>query len=261
MDERISNFKVYSLGIVVEDKARKTDHIKVTPIEELPFQNGDIDKQVINYDTKLQDNDGIVKPDKLEGDNFLVAKWLPYGQGNRVSSPDVIKGESVLIFRFGDTDEYYWTTIFNEPNIRRLETVTYAFGDLPTGKEPWNKDSSYYLEVSTHDKYVKFHTSTSDGEPYGYDLFLDTANGNLTVNDTVGNSVILDSPSSAITANANLEVNINTQVANINAETTNISGALNIAGDTNIGGGLHVAGPITTDSNVAATGTVSGSNI
>ena len=45
----------------------------------------------------------------------------------------------------------------------------------------------YYLEVSTHNKLVSFHTSTSDGEPYGYDIQINTKEGTFLITDTIGN--------------------------------------------------------------------------
>lgn len=206
MEERTSGLKLYSLGIVVEDKQRGSMLIKVNPVEELNLFNGPMDKHSVKHEVNLPNVKGVSKSEKIEGGSYIVAKWIPYGHSNRLSAPDVIKNETVLIFRFGDTHEYYWTTVFSEPKIRRLETVLYGFGNKKVPLDPWDKESSYWFEVSTHDKYIKLHTSKSDGEPFEYDITIDTGTGFIEMKDSVGNYIKLDSPSNSITAKANQDI-------------------------------------------------------
>lgn len=206
MPDRESKFKPYSLGIVLVDKAAKSDNIQVVPIEELHLDNGLITGQIRKFDIKAPDHKGIKRSTKIEGGSMLVAKWIPYCHSNRMTAPDVIKNETVMIYRYADTDEYYWDTIFREPNIRRLETVCYAYGDLPSGLEPFDKSSSYWIEWDTVNKHVWLHTSTSDGEPFAYDVEINTGKGYINVRDSVGNYIELESNENTITAYANREI-------------------------------------------------------
>lgn len=204
MDElRESKLRLFSIGIVAKDKPRGTDVIDVTPIEQLPHSNG----LITQYKNKLSVNTanlkGVKTMAKAEGLSTMKATWLPFGCSNRISSPDVIENETVAIWRYADTDTYYWTTIFREPLIRRLETVMYAFGNLRDKLIPFTRDSSYWFEVSTHDKYIHLHTANSDGEPYIYDIKLDTAYGSLLIKDNIGNSILLDSPNSSVDISTN----------------------------------------------------------
>lgn len=251
LQDRESKLKLYSLGIVIITKPRGTDYIEVSPIEDLPLVDGLIEDLKYKYDVTLPDAKGKAVSSKVEGNNILKAKWIPFGHSNRMSAPDVVKNETVVIFRFADTDEYYWTTIFREPSIRRLETVLYAYGDLPIGLTPFDKDSSYWAEVSTHDKYIQVHTSKSDGEPYEYDIIIETAKGSVTVKDDVGNYYKLDSPSGTITANANEHIVLNAPLITLNANNivNNASSSIHNntpvtydSDDVVIGGNLYVQG-------------------
>lgn len=263
---RESAFRFYSFGIVMVDKERKSDLIKVLPQEELSISDGIIrdfktegkgkveykeksetkllKDQTMTYDVKLQDHQGVDRIKKVTGDMMIIAKWIPLGQSNRITSPDVIKGETVMLFRVSDTDEYYWTPLMREPGIRRQETVLYAFGNLPTGLEAWDKETSYWLEVSTHDKYAHLHTAKNDGEPFEYDIKLDTQAGVLTITDNAGNNIILDSSSNKLTINTNVDVEVNTQNVTINAseKTTINSPTINLNGDVNINGNTSTSG-------------------
>lgn len=242
-----SFLKFYSLGIVVENKKRGSDDIKVCPIEKLFLSKGNIGQQKIDYKTTVKNARNVLQSSKAYGEEFLIARWIPFGHSNRITSPDVIKSETVIIFKYADTDEYYWTTIFREPSLRRQETVRYAYGNIKDGIEAWDSNSSYYFEVSTHDKYIHLHTSKNDGEPYAYDILLNTRTGNLTVKDDVGNSIVMNS--------RNNKISLTSVTVDINAKTTNVSNDLNVGGNLKVKkntlmgsggtGNLHVKGCIT----------------
>lgn len=189
-----SKLVFHSLGIVAKDKPRNTDIIDVFLVEQFPHTNGPVNESKNKLSTNTANLKGVKTMAKVEGKATSKAGWLPYGHSNRMSSPDVIENETVAVFKYGDTGLFYWTTIFREPKIRRLETVMYAFGNLREKLVPFDKKSSYWFQVSTHDKHIHLHTSDSDGEPYIYDIYLDTAYGSLEIKDDVGNYIKLDSP-------------------------------------------------------------------
>ncbi len=237
-DEKLSKLKLYSLGIVIEDKQRGSDLISVLPIEELPLTDGLVKDVKRDFKAKTVNAKSVIKTSEVKGDLKLIAKWIPFGHSNRISSPDVIKNETVILFRFADTEEYYWTTIFREPSIRRLESVLYAFGNLAKGMEAFDKESSYWFEVSTHDKYIKLHTAKSDGEPYEYDVTFNTETGFIEIKDNIGNVIKLTSRENRIEFRnasgstydmhgANLDVtipsNINFRSSNFNLNADNIA--------------------------------------
>lgn len=246
--------KIYSLGIVLENKEANSDMIKVMPIEKLSLVSGPLDDQKVTYDVNLPDSQGVKKTDKIEGGVEIVAKWI-FGGGNRLTAPDVAKQETVVIYQFADTDEYYWQTIFREPTIRRLEHVNFSFSNQPKGIVPYDKNSSYWLEVSTRDKHVHLHTCKNDGELYEYDIKIDTADGNFTITDDVSNSFTIDSKTNTITINQSngsviimndTGVTVNTKEFLVNADKINLNApemaftgnGLTVSGDSiNIAGG------------------------
>lgn len=285
MDMQESKFKIYSIGIVAETKPEGTDLIKVVPNEVLPMLSGDIGEQETEYRTSAPNAKGVKKNNSVKGDAIIVAKWMPDGNENQTSAPDVVKGETVKIYRFADTDEYYWTTVFREPTLRRLEHVLKSYSNLPSGQTAYDKDSSYWIEISTKQKHIHLHTSKNDGEAVAYDIRLDTRNGSFSIEDSAGNNIILDSIAGVLSANANERIEFTAPTVIINGETivngettmngnhrtngkTAISDGLSVeGGGSSLGGGATVdgdinnTGNINSNGNITATGTISGSNI
>lgn len=214
-----SELVIHSLGIVAIDKPVESDWIQVTPIEHLTDVIGDITKKK--------------KFEKIESSNMLKAKWMPFGHSNRMSSPNVIAGETVVIFTYSDTNEYYWTTIFREPEIRRLEKVLYGYSNLSKNArvEEFNRESSYWTEVDTINKYVKVHTHDNDGELTTYDLYINTKEGFLEIKDGLGNYIKLNSANNKISINALTSIVIKAPDVTIDANVV-ITGNLGVIGMT-----------------------------
>ena len=186
-----SNLKIYSLGIVVEDKPVGTDIALIAPIEALNVQQaGFIKDQSKDFKGNLKDTSEQSFQAEMKASNYLRAKWLPFGHSNRITAPDVYKNETVLLFKYENVDEYYWTTIFREPKIRRQETVLYSFSNLKSGLKEFDKNTSYWLEVDTRKKLVTFHTSDNDGEHTKYDVIFNTKEGYFIVKDSKGDNFI-----------------------------------------------------------------------
>lgn len=219
----ISKLRMYSIGIVVKDKIQGDNKILVTPIETLNQQEkGKLESTGRKFE-------GVVKnPDSKEftssnfSANYFVAKWISLATSNRVTAPDVRAGESVLLYKFADIEEFFWEDMKLEDDLRRLEDVTYRFGGIDKGnKGNLDKDNSYWIRVNTYDKYIKLHTSMSNGEPFGYDIEINTGSGFIKITDNSGNDITLDSPTDTITVNSDKDVNINTKNA-VNVVTTSL---------------------------------------
>lgn len=185
-----SKLKLYSLGIVVENKPQGSDFVLVTPIEDLNIQApGKIAEHTKELKGGKKELEATQFTTEHEAKNYLKAKWFPYGQSNRISAPDVVKNETILLFKYENVDEYYWITIFREPELRRLEDVLYAFSNLRSGIKAFDRTSSYWMQVNTKNKFVHLHTSNNDGEACTYDIKIDTKAGVLDVKDSLGNSI------------------------------------------------------------------------
>jgi len=238
-----SELKIYSLGIVVETKPENTDIILVTPIEVFNIQEPGLIKEKYKklHKGDLPDIEDKVLETEIKSANYLRAKWLPIETSNRVTPPDVVRGETVLLFKFSNIDEYYWTTIFREPELRRLEEVLYSYSNLKKGIEKYDKNSSYWIEYNTKKKFIHLHTSDNDGELSSYDIRINTKDGILTILDKQKNEIKLNSVNSVleITTNSNVVINSPAVVLNGNVY---VNGNLNCSGNISADGSIIDAG-------------------
>lgn len=234
LQDRTSKFQFFSLGIVLKDKERESDIIEVTPIEEFPLLEGKIKDIEIKYETAYKDHMEIEHPSELKGDYKIIATWRPLCQSNRMTAPDVIENETVIIFRYADDDSYYWSTLLKEPMVRRLETVRYMFGNLKERLVEWDKSSAYWFEVSTHDKHVWLKTVKSDGEPYEYDVKINTAAGTIDVHDDIGNHIHFNSGRGALICTFNELIELNAPRIVMNAKTIVSNASTSITDNTPI---------------------------
>jgi len=235
-----SNFIFYSVGFVAKDKDWDTDIVEVFPVEKIPEEGPDLQEE-----TDLTDSAPIVKKGTLKDevkDELIVlkksatirAKWLSLGQYNRLTPPDVRKGEQVLIYRYGNSDLFFWTTTFNDLSLRKEEIVRFVFSDKPQLDPEETLEDTYYFEINTKDKILKFHTTDKWKEYTTYDVMLDTKNGKLILNDGKGNSITLDSTLDMLNIYTNLVCTITT-----GATVTVTSPTVNVLG----GGVVNVAAP------------------
>lgn len=255
---RESGFKFFSIGIVTEDKPVDTNYIRVTPIEVVSDHSGKLnDQKQVDGASKSASN--IDQKSNVKVGSVIYAKWVPLSDSNRSTSPDVYKNESVMIYRHSDSDDYYWSTVFDEPNIRRLEKVRHSFSNLPSGLNPYDDNSSYWYEISTRDQWIKIHTSNNNGESAKYDILIDTKAGKISIDDNINNSYIIDSVNRKFTMNTgtgefNLDVEttlnspkvtVNAQTVTVNASQTTINSETTNNGNVTINGDLKVSGVIT----------------
>lgn len=189
----MSELKFYSVGIVAENKSLESDIVEVSPVEELPMMDGEVTTDTQTIEVSSQDKDNKAYTAKTYATNTVPASWLPFCNGNRVSSPDVRRGAVVMLYQMADENKYYWTTLKNDLQLRKLETVLYAFSATQSEADAVSGENYYYLEISTHKKLVTFHTSKANGEPYGYDLQFDTGTGSFMLKDDINNFILLDS--------------------------------------------------------------------
>lgn len=195
----------YARGMVAENKLPSTNSVLAVPIEILPQLNGELGTETIELESTGVDGDGNTYTVKIKERAGLKCDWIPLGS-NRVTAPDVRRGERVIIYRYADQDKFYWKEIGQDDHLRRLETVIWRFSDIPEGDsdEELNSDNAYYISVSTHTGMVEVSTCKSNGEPFAYKVQINTKEGIFIIADDAGNYFQLDSPETCITMeNAN----------------------------------------------------------
>ncbi|MNQ14365.1 hypothetical protein D3C85_273140 [compost metagenome] len=198
-------FKIVSLGIVAENKVMQNadgswcKEIHATPIESQSMLDGEIKSNPEAVEVQGVDNSGQNFSSKAIVDSTVVATWLPFGS-NRVTAPDVRRGERVYLWQAADDDKYYWTIAGLDGHLRKLETVIFAFSaSKDEGSSGLDIDKCYFIEVSTHSKAITLQTSSANGEPFEYTFQFNTAEGAVTLADDVGNYFELDSEAKKLT--------------------------------------------------------------
>jgi hypothetical protein len=217
-----SMLKLFSLAIVSEDKKLGSNDILAYPTEHLAEHEGTLaDKEEMKTETKSESNS--VTQSVSEKEVTLNAQWVNIGSSNRITAPDVRKGETVLLFKYGSTDRYFWTTFFIENDLRRKEAVLYLFGNEVNFGDMLDKDNSYWFLIDTINKVLQLHTSNNDGETTTYDIKIDTKNGSLQIIDGRGNEIILDSKKDTLTINVP-NVKVNSKSVIVNSKETEFKG-------------------------------------
>ena len=189
----MSQLQPYGIGVVAANKLPSSHEIEVTDMERTPILNGEITDNIETYKGSGSGSNDQSFDVEVETTASIKAKWLKLGCSNRVTSPDVRRGERVALWRFGDSDQFFWMDIETSTKLRRLETVVYSFSNNRKENIENTSENTYYFEISTMGKYIHLHTSKNDDEPYIYDIQLNTKDGCLTFMDDDGNSMVMDS--------------------------------------------------------------------
>lgn len=255
MLDQMSGLRLYGVGIVIKDLVINQTEIDVYMPEQHPLVHGLISELGETVKETSKTKGGSQKTSEIKKEFNIKAKWMPFGVSNRHTPPNVKANESVIIFRYGDTESYYWTTIFNEPSIRGKETVVYLFGNDDNSNLKQN--NSHWLSVSSHKKQIKFHTSMNDGEHCGYDIELDLKNGAISIKDTKGNIIKLDSKNNEASIKTNAKITLTAPTVTVNASTCNINANTNIKGNLSVSGNTNTSGTTNTG-NLNTSGSASG---
>lgn len=218
--EEESNLRFVSLGRVAENKGRNTTVVEVIPFELLPDFNFELD--TLTVDGKKQGVDfhkEELYTTKIKLGSTIPAEWI--GSTNEVYAPDVRRGEQVRLFKQGDSQKWYWSSLGRDDHLRRLETKLYRWSACPTIEDTeLTSENCYQLEISSHDKHITLTTSTDNGEFTTYTLQFDLQNGRVVLEDGIENSFMLDSKETIIELlNKDLtKVELNKKVINMYSE-------------------------------------------
>jgi hypothetical protein len=278
----ISQLKVYSVGIVAANKSLNSHDIEATPIENTSMLDGELTDNVVQTHSKATDASGAAYETQVPATATVKATWLPLeGGGNRLTAPDVRRGERVILYRFADEDRFWWVTQGQDMRLRKLETVIWGISASREESDGINPEKMYWMEWSTHKKMIHLHTSRADGEPFAYDIQLNTKDGTLVIQDDDGQQLSLDSreriwqiinrDGSKVEVNkreiflhAEDRIRITTQRLEqivgehieTQAPTTHIESTTVHDGDQTINGELTVSGAISSGASVMAAGDV-----
>lgn len=188
-----SGYFLYGIGRATHDIERGSKLLKVADIEKMPMQHGKLNDKSTTVTSNSSDALGKTHAAKGKIGSGIPCTWINYF-GNRLIAPDIRKGERVLIWRYGDSKDYFWTPTNLDEEFRTLEHLLLGVSNRSSkGKGKLNRDNTYYLELDTYNKIINLQTSKSDGEKYIYNIRIDGKKHTVFVGDNVGNEYSIDS--------------------------------------------------------------------
>lgn len=196
----MSKMRLWSLGRAANNKilkdadGRPNRELEVTPIEHLGDMDGELVSLPFESEASGQSADGSEYTAKVTLNTAMTATWLPLGSSNRLSPPDVRRGERVFLYRYADTDQVYWTTTGWDDHLRRLETVHYQWSATKDESADMTDTTNYYhLQISTHEGMIHLETTDKNGEKATFVLQINTKDGLIVLQDSFGNFLNWDS--------------------------------------------------------------------
>lgn len=247
----MSQFKLYAIGFAKEKALLGSPFLTVVLHEVMPNMGNTNTEQL-----ETKDSSGNIVKHSVTSGAEVTAMWL--SSSNRVTPPTVYAGETIKVYKYGETDKYYWKTFTYEKDIRGKETVVYAVSNLDREKDfgkHFDLDSSYSLTLDTVNKLVRLKTAKNDKEPVGYEISIDTKAGTFLLENTNGFSFSL-TKDGVFTTNANKvivnskETTINATKLTMNAKNTIIKGGeLSIESNTTFKGTTDYKAKVTFNGN------------
>lgn len=190
-----SLLKIYSMGVVAADRKPNSSKIEVRPVEQIFMDSVSVDDGMAEVEIKHASSNGedIVK---LKIGKSVPALWWKFNS-NRVSPPDVKKGDQVIIYRMGETDLYFWVDL-NNMNVKDVENVYYAWAADKNNRMADDLSNAWMFNVDTVNGTFTFRTSKSNGEKYAYMIQGNCRTGSLNVKDDIKNGFYLNSEESDV---------------------------------------------------------------
>lgn len=189
----VSKLRWYSRAVAANNKPINSNLLEVIPYEDMSEFDGQATDNYDEVTTVAKDVEGRVKSVTSKVTSTITAAWLPINNGNRLTPPNIQRGERLMIYQLGDSSRYFWTTLYQDNHLRRLETVIYGFSATADHNATLSADNMYLFEISTHTGVVGLYTSKANSEAFAYTLQLNTKEGYFTIKDDVGNFIHLNS--------------------------------------------------------------------
>lgn len=188
-----SSLFLFSVGYVTKNKSYDSRVIQALPVESASGTDGEVTHNPVQDILKGIDAQGNAYEVKATATRDLECEWYPFDD-NRVTPPDVRRGELVEIYRLGNSPKYFWRCMNMRNGLRTLEHVVNAYGATPKpGGSGISMGSCYTTVVSPLNGYINLQTTKANGEPYAYTVQINTKEGFVGVQDDVGNFFELNS--------------------------------------------------------------------
>lgn len=294
-DQSTSQLRIYSLGIAANNKEIDSLELSVIPIERTPFLDGELVSMPFETEVSGEEDEGSAFNAKVTSDTSVKATWLPL-HGNRATPEDIRRGQRVLLWKFADRNDLYWTYAGLDDHLFKEQTVVFRVSaTADEDADSLAADNCYYVEICTRKGAITIQTSKANGEFSTYAFQIATKVGKVVLCDEFGNSFMLDSVNTlmelenadgtfvrldqeiidayapdAINVKSNNSINFETDKFNVKANdvtvtsTTNtfdtpnsaFTGNVAVQGNLGVGGSFSGSGSATFASNVLFEGSV-----
>lgn len=192
--QNASILQPFDIGVVAFPKATDSNDIQVKLSGTTSYMSGEVAVNPQVLESKTSDGNGGTTSESVVTDSTIKATWIPKGSNMR-TAPDVMVGERVEIYRFGDQDKYFWKEIGLDDHLRRLETKVFAISGTPEvgENETISDESWYFVELSSHKKHLMISNSKGNGEAVQYVCNFNFGEGKFSIADDLDNSIVVDS--------------------------------------------------------------------
>lgn len=121
-----TGYRPIGRGKVIEHKRYGSPDISVIPVDQQSIQVGELVADIEETVAEGVDARGNHYTSSMQTSKALTASWLGNGD-NRVTAPDVRRGDIVELYEFHDTQKLYWQAVGGDHGKRRKEKVTHRF--------------------------------------------------------------------------------------------------------------------------------------
>src|SRR5690606_39358245 len=176
-------FTCVGIGYALTNREMKSKMIEVFLPEQSSMRDGELIPGTTDLQYDMNDINQMTVSSKITTSNTIEAYWLPMGSWVAMP-PSIRRGERVLVYRLGDTDVFYWKEMGLDEGLRRLDTIIIALSNtVDESTTHLTFENSYWLEFSTLTKKIALVTNKSDGEPFAYQVYIDTKAGRISKQD------------------------------------------------------------------------------
>lgn len=193
-ENKINSWHYHCSAVVLTDLLPGSDSnsIEVSLIELTSLTDGVLSANRQKQSVSGLSDDGSTYTITLSTSNSVPATWLPLGS-NRLTAPNVRRGEEVWIYKYGDSKQLFWTPTGRTDERRTTETIIYGIGARPDASQELDPSKNMYtVEMSSDGKHITVNTSKANGEPFQLTLQINAGDGVFTLTNHEGVDVEVD---------------------------------------------------------------------
>lgn len=179
------------IGRAAEDLPDNSTSLKIIVPQLSPAASGGVAASRTESIISTESPDGVTTQTKATTSNTITAVYI--GLSNFKYPPTVRKGEQVMVYQFGDSDQYYWRSMGRDPELRKLEVLRIEVSDKTDTRAALTDSNTYFFEMDTKVGHVKLQTAKTNNEAVRYSLHLNGKEGLLDLKDDIGNLIHFDS--------------------------------------------------------------------